>query len=211
MSLYPSLEDMEVDQMAKAQGGLEAQVKAMAQMEQQHYGGEPLQEDAVFRSAGGFYPGLVEYMGLELSEAAIRANMPEYLPENQNQLVPAQSRAVATVGGTASGATNVVAPVTGPVGGIQIGHGVRKVILCKDAKGKIGLKIKSVDKGIFVCLVTKDSPAAMGGMKFGDQILQINGQTLAGFKEDKVYDIFKKADVNNIVLAVRDRWGKSLW
>ena len=28
----------------------------------------------------GSYPGLAEYMGLELTEAEVRANMPEYLP-----------------------------------------------------------------------------------------------------------------------------------
>ena len=33
--------------------------------------------------AGGFYPGLAGFMGLELSEDVLRANMPEYLPENQ--------------------------------------------------------------------------------------------------------------------------------
>ena len=32
---------------------------------------------------GGFYPGLAGFMGLELSEDVLRANMPEYLPENQ--------------------------------------------------------------------------------------------------------------------------------
>ena len=83
----------------------------------------------------------------------------------------------------------------------------------------------------------------MGGLRFGDQVLQINGNNVAGFGEGKVchvlqfcfspsldgsspefflssgikriclnlhfvtqvHDIFKKADVNNIVLAVRDR------
>ena len=29
---------------------------------------------------GSNYPGLAEYMGLELTEAEVRANMPEYLP-----------------------------------------------------------------------------------------------------------------------------------
>ena len=29
------------------------------------------------------YPGLSEYKGLELTEAVIRENMPEYLPANQ--------------------------------------------------------------------------------------------------------------------------------
>ena len=54
-------------------------------------------------------------------------------------------------------------------------------------------------------LVAKGSPAAMGGLKFGDQILQINNETVAGYTADKVNSIFKKLGVNNIVLAVRDR------
>jgi hypothetical protein len=38
------------------------------------------------------YPGLSDYMGLELSEDVIRANMPEYLPgaDNRGALVPTQ-------------------------------------------------------------------------------------------------------------------------
>ncbi len=69
----------------------------------------------------------------------------------------------------------------------------------------MGIRVKSINKGIFVCLVAKNTPASMGGLRFGDQILQINGRDLAGFDEDKVHDIFRKAPVNNIVLAVRDR------
>merc|ERR1711890_199177 len=65
--------------------------------------------------------------------------------------------------------------------------------------------VKAIDKGIFVALVAKGSPAAMGGLKFGDQILQINNETVAGYTAEKVHAIFKKAGVNNIVLAVRDR------
>ena len=77
--------------------------------------------------------------------------------------------------------------------------------MCKDGAGKVGIKVKAVDKGIFVALVVNGSPASMGGMKFGDQILQINGENVAGFSAEKVHGIFKKAGVNNIVLAVRDR------
>ncbi|TRY61707.1 hypothetical protein TCAL_14971 [Tigriopus californicus] len=84
-------------------------------------------------------------------------------------------------------------------------YATRLVILCKDEQGKVGLKVKSINKGVFVCLVAKNSPAAMGGLRFGDQVLQINGDNVAGFNENKVHDIFKKAPVNNIVLAVRDR------
>ena len=45
-----------------------------------------------------------------------------------------------------------------------------QVILCKDADNRVGLRVKSINKGIFVCLVTKGSPAAMGGLRFGDQV-----------------------------------------
>ena len=39
---------------------------------------------------------------------------------------------------------------------------------------------------MFVCLVTKGSPAALGGLRFGDQLLQVDGVNLAGFSSDKV-------------------------
>ena len=77
--------------------------------------------------------------------------------------------------------------------------------MCKDGDGKVGLRVKAIDKGIFVALVAKGSPTAMGGLKFGDQVLQINNETVAGYSAEKVHSIFKNAGVNNIVLAVRDR------
>ena len=79
-------------------------------------------------------------------------------------------------------------------------------MLCKDGDGKVGLRVKAIDKGIFVALVAKGSPASMGGLKFGDQILQINNVTIAGYTAEKVHGMFKSCGVNNIVLAVRDRY-----
>jgi len=102
----------------------------------------------------------------------------------------------------------MIAPISGSSPGLiraQVSHGVRQVVLCKDGSGKIGLKVKAVNKGIFVCLVAKESPAALGGLRFGDQILQVNGENLAGYSSDKVHGMLKKASVNNIVMAVRDR------
>jgi syntenin-1 len=136
-------------------------------------------------------------MGLELTEAEVRANMPEYLP------AVVQSSSIATVPGS-----GLVAPISGLNTGLakaQVSHGVRQVVLCKDADGKIGLRVKAVNKGVFVCLVTKGSPAALGGLRFGDQILQVDGANLAGFSSDKVHDLLKKAAVNKITMAVRDR------
>lgn len=80
------------------------------------------------------------------------------------------------------------------------------MILCKDEAGRVGLRVKAIDKGVFVALVAKGSPAAMGGLKFGDQILQINSENVAGFTAEKVHNVLKKTGVNNIVLAVRDRY-----
>lgn len=47
------------------------------------------------------------------------------------------------------------------------------MVLCKDAKGKCGVSFHAVNKGIFVCFVQKGSPAAMAGVRFGDQILTV--------------------------------------
>lgn len=55
-------------------------------------------------------------------------------------------------------------------------------------------------------LVQSGSPAAMAGLRFGDQILQINGENVAGYTMDKVHNIFKKAGVNSIRVVVRDRY-----
>ena len=55
----------------------------------------------------------------------------------------------------------------------HLSPGVREVILCKDAKGKCGISMYSVNKGVFVCFVQKGSPAAMAGVRFGDQILTV--------------------------------------
>lgn len=77
--------------------------------------------------------------------------------------------------------------------------------MCKDKDGKVGVRVKSINNGIFVCLVIDKSPAAIAGLRFGDQILQINGITVAGYSMDKVHDLFKKSPVNGISVVVRDR------
>ena len=81
----------------------------------------------------------------------------------------------------------------------------RWVILCKDGFGKIGLRVQTYNKGVFVSLVIAGSPAAMAGLRFGDQLLTLGKTTLAGMTADAVHCRLKCSPVNNIVIAVRDR------
>lgn len=205
MALYPSLEDMKVDQIIQAQENVIRSSVSMPSAPASSAWVNPGQPyssatpGASSSSALGVYPGLADYMGMELTEDVIRVNMPEYLPAVRQ---PSQ---IATV---TSGGCSMIAPLSSESPAFarsQVTHGIRQVILCKDADNKVGLRVKSINKGVFVCLVTRGSPAAMGGLRFGDQILQINGENVAGYSESKVNDIIKKAGVNNIVLAVRDR------
>lgn len=102
----------------------------------------------------------------------------------------------------------MVAPLSGNSVGLQraqVTHGIRELILCKDADKKVGLRVQSIDKGVFVCMVVKGSPAALAGLRFGDQILQINGELVAGYTVDNVHKLLKKSSKNDISVVVRDR------
>uniref|UniRef100_A0A8D0HQR3 Syndecan binding protein 2 n=1 Tax=Sphenodon punctatus TaxID=8508 RepID=A0A8D0HQR3_SPHPU len=102
----------------------------------------------------------------------------------------------------------MVAPVTGNNLGVRLAEikpGLREIHLCKDERGKTGLKMKSIDKGMFVQLVKANSPASLVGLRFGDQILQIDGKNCAGWSTDKARRMLKKASPEKIVMAVRDR------
>jgi syntenin-1 len=103
----------------------------------------------------------------------------------------------------------MVAPVTGSQNvGLRranVTNGVREVVLCKDQKGKIGLRVRAISKGVFVSFVNNGSPAAIGGVRFGDQVLQINGENCAGMTSDKAMTKLRKAAPERINLALRDR------
>jgi len=65
--------------------------------------------------------------------------------------------------------------------------------------------MSTFNNGIFVSVVIQDSPAAKAGLRFGDQILQINEVFVAGMSVDKVNKIFRECSINNISVIVRDR------
>lgn len=80
-----------------------------------------------------------------------------------------------------------------------------QLTLCKDGDGKVGVRVHAINNGVFVCLVSQNSPAAMAGLRFGDQILSINDVCVAGYSMDQVHKLLRNADVNGIKVIVRDR------
>lgn len=197
MSLYPSLEDMKVDHMAQAQTvhqpaaieGYHDTGPSAPSMSPQPAYGAVYGEDALSH----LYPSLGEYMGLSIDEDTLKNHGIHEVVEYS----------------APSATSGVVAPVTGlnnlSLKRAEIRQGVRLVIACKGEDGKIGLRVQHINKGVFISLVQKDSPAALAGLRFGDQILQINGTDMAGFDRDKTMKILKKCDPVRIEFAIRDR------
>ncbi|KAK7169678.1 hypothetical protein R3I94_000043 [Phoxinus phoxinus] len=209
MSLYPSLEDMKVDKFMQAQNSPYASPsKALALPEPSQIQNEPKAEE--IGASGSLYPDLNEFMGLNLNADAL---------QTLSSAVTDQTSAALSV--CASGTSWTAAPVTGsdigiwraaPVTGsdpgvkrAEIRQGVRELVLCKDMDGKIGLRLKAIDNGVFVQLVQANTAAALAGLRFGDQILQINGKSCAGWSSDNAHKVLKNANPERISLAVRDR------
>ncbi|XP_055920068.1 syntenin-1-like [Eupeodes corollae] len=203
MSLYPSLEDMQVDKLVQNQ---RAMVNEVIQFSQD----APVATPAItspypvanVQNGTVVYPALGNFLGLELSDEMIRQNMPEYMTDTTDTAIePARNSPYPSNNG-------LIAPVTGNnviPAVAQVNHSIRELILCKDSKGKVGLRVQSIDNGVFVCIVVKGSPAAMAGLRFGDQILQINGTLVSGYSVDKIHKMLKTSGNNNISVVVRDR------
>ncbi|MEQ2208963.1 hypothetical protein XENOCAPTIV_020839, partial [Xenoophorus captivus] len=105
-----------------------------------------------------------------------------------------------TAGMPGSSVGAMVRPVTGTDVGIvraEIRPGLREIILCKDQDRKVGLRLRAIDNA--------NSPAALAGLRFGDQVLQINGQNCAGWSTDKAHKALKAAAETRIEMVVRDR------
>ncbi|KAM9121503.1 syntenin-2 [Pangshura tecta] len=187
-ALYPSLEDMKVDQTLQAQANAAARALAGVAAKSEPATAPPV-----------LYPNLTElgdYMGLSLSSEEVQKDL---------ALLPASGNAGA-LGPSSQGV--LVAPLTGNNLGLrraEIRPGLRELHLCKDERGKTGIQLKSIDQGVFVQLVKANSPASLVGLRFGDQVLQIDGKDCAGWSTDKANRALKKAAPEKIVVIVRDR------
>uniref|UniRef100_A0A8C0DHU1 Syndecan binding protein n=1 Tax=Balaenoptera musculus TaxID=9771 RepID=A0A8C0DHU1_BALMU len=59
--------------------------------------------------------------------------------------------------------------------------------------------------GVFVQLVQANSPSSLVGLRFGDQVLQINGENCAGWSSDRAHKVLKQAFGEKITMTIRDR------
>ncbi|NXO29609.1 SDCB2 protein, partial [Cisticola juncidis] len=201
-TLYPSLEDMKGHQVLQAQAAAGVRTPATTVVTE-----KPKLTSGTASVCPSeppvLYPNLAElenYMGLALSSEEIQKNLHT---EDSSTVAPLQAL---TPAGPSPG--QLVAPLTGNSAGLrraEIKPGVREIHLCKDERGKTGLQLKNVDQGIFVQLVKANSPAALVGLRFGDQVLQIDGRNCAGWSSDKAQRALKKANPEKIVMVVRDR------
>ncbi|XP_060794026.1 syntenin-2 isoform X2 [Neoarius graeffei] len=192
MSLYPSLEDLKVDKVMRAQAQFAQSTSSAPAITE-----GTCQPTIQSMPSSSLYPNLEElgdYMGLSLTSDEVQKNL-ALIPAADNVAVP-------------SGLGGMVRPVTGADLGIrraEIRPGLREVILCKDQDGKVGLRLRDIDNGVFIQLVQANSPASLAGLRFGDQVLQINGQNCAGWSTDKAHKALKAAAEQRIELVVRDR------
>ncbi|XP_003962931.1 syntenin-2 [Takifugu rubripes] len=197
MSLYPSLEDLKVDKVIRAQAQLAQTSTPMPAITEGSFQPQPIPAEM---PPSSLYPNLEElgdYMGLALNSQEVQENL---------ALLPVAANQVAVSSGSAM--MGMVRPVTGADIGIrraEIRPGLREIILCKDQDRKVGLRLRAIDNGIFVQLVQANSPSALAGLRFGDQVLQINGQNCAGWSADKAHKALKTASETRIELVVRDR------
>jgi len=211
--LYPSLEDMKTAEMISAQVSMQRphgthEYHPTAPVPTLPRNGSPYMTGVApsMASAPSVYPTLGEFLGLELSEEMIRANMPEYLLNAHGAVAIPTSGTVAVPRNNLG--IGIVAPISGNTAVMKsmVTHGVRSANVLKDNKGKIGLRVRAMHTGVFVCLVMDGSPAAKTGLRFGDQILQIDGVDMAGMTVDKVHAIFKKKKSGeSLQIAIRDR------
>ncbi|CAH8865011.1 unnamed protein product [Trichobilharzia szidati] len=215
MPLYPSLEQMKLSSLLESQGGGGGGVGSGV-------GGgymtpwEPQYDDAsVAMQPIQSHADLLRNMGYEATSFHFN-NLGELVPSNPSGAMKNDDYNQAGVNTDCASNSMALCPVapSGPLAlfqhhdifdKVEIKAGIRLVTLCKNDSGKVGIQLKDIEKGIFVSFVEGGSPAALAGVRFGDQVLEINNILVAGYTGSKAMDLLKNSSPNNIRLAIRDR------
>lgn len=203
-NFYPSLEDFKYDILINSKHpasnigthlrGINGQQQQMGLGHANHLGG------------GGKYApnGGTELANLYPSFTGSSHYMSQFGAYDDLHSISGQSSAAYSMPGKAG---SIKAPLSGysQAHKLQPSNAIRPLIICKDSSGKVGLRLAAVQGGVFVVLVYEASPAALAGLKFGDQVLEINDIPVAGYSMQKVHDLIKKASPDELRFAVRDR------
>ncbi|XP_015414914.1 PREDICTED: syntenin-2 [Myotis davidii] len=193
-TLYPSLEDLKVDQAIQAQARDTPKMPIL-----------PVQETPVPQPSV-LYPNLAElenYMGLSLSSQEVQQNLPQS-PDGTSTVVSGPSPGVWLPGGC----PRALRPLgEAAVQCLGVRPPARLDILPQERPGLCGRADLGpcLSQGLFVQLVQVNTPASLVGLRFGDQILQIDGRDCAGWSTDRAHRAVKRAPAEKIVMVVRDR------
>nr|CDS34062.1 syntenin [Hymenolepis microstoma] len=188
MSLYPSIESLTIGKEAVAQKNLENAVIAAA--------------NSSSGTSVNYGDLATTFLGIDLSRVAYDDfGNPYYLDSSKstavnNTIVPKPNCSVVPV----QSAGGIV-----PKDPVTVSQHVREVCLQKDERGLLGIQLKDLDSGVFIVYVESDSPAAFAGLRFGDQVLKIDDEYMAGKKGKKVMKFVKKRCGETVTLVIRDR------
>uniref|UniRef100_A0A1I8JUN7 PDZ domain-containing protein n=1 Tax=Anopheles funestus TaxID=62324 RepID=A0A1I8JUN7_ANOFN len=85
-------------------------------------------------------------------------------------------------------------------------NGIRELLIRKGEGGKIGVTGRRLHEGkVFICAVTRRSPAYMAGLRYGDEILCLENESLVGLELDRVRDLVRKNLRNSLKLRTKDK------
>uniref|UniRef100_A0A1Y9IVH7 PDZ domain-containing protein n=1 Tax=Anopheles minimus TaxID=112268 RepID=A0A1Y9IVH7_9DIPT len=88
-------------------------------------------------------------------------------------------------------------------------NGIRELLIRKGDGGKIGVTGRRIHEGrLLICAVARRSPAYMAGLRYGDEILCLENETLAGMELNLVRDLVRKNLRNSIKLRTKDKPGE---
>ncbi|XP_016418123.1 syntenin-1-like [Sinocyclocheilus rhinocerous] len=176
MSLYPSLEDLKVDKVIRAQSQFANATSSTPAITQGVYQPQPATQGM---PSSTLYPNLEElgdYMGLSLNSDEVQRNL---------ALVPVADNVSFSVV-----IINIIAQMM-PIRIISFVYILcsrpfqRTVTMHKDSSGHVGFIFKS---GRITSLV-KDGSAARNGLLTDHFICEINGQNVIGLKDTQIKDI----------------------
>ncbi|KAF8567347.1 hypothetical protein P879_07860, partial [Paragonimus westermani] len=71
--------------------------------------------------------------------------------------------------------------------------------------GRVGIRLKSTNEGLFVDVVLPYSAASQAGIKVGDQLIRVNDQPMEGWTQDAASQFLRDLpDGEQMIICVRD-------